>query len=64
MTDSGEKKGTELADSSARSRIKEDLETNLLVEAGAGSGKTTELIERMVALVSEGEALVTASRDV
>ena len=58
MTDSGEKKGTELADSSARSRIKEDLETNLLVEAGAGSGKTTELIERMVALVSEGEALV------
>ena len=58
MTDSREKKVTELADSSARSRIKEDLETNLLVEAGAGSGKTTALIERMVALVSEGRALV------
>ena len=58
MTDSGEKKVTELADSSARSRIQEDLETNLLVEAGAGSGKTTALIERMVALVSEGKALV------
>ena len=58
MIDSGEKKVTELADSSARSRIQEDLETNLLVEAGAGSGKTTALIERMVALVSEGKALV------
>ena len=58
MTDSREKKVTELVDSSARSRIKEDLETNLLVEAGAGSGKTTALIERMVALVSEGRALV------
>ena len=58
MTDPGEKKVTELADSSARSRIQDDLETNLLVEAGAGSGKTTALIERMVALVSEGRALV------
>ena len=58
MTDPGEKKVAELADSSARSRIQDDLETNLLVEAGAGSGKTTALIERMVALVSEGRALV------
>ena len=58
MTDSGEKKVTEPADSSARSQIKEDLETNLLVEAGAGSGKTRALIDRMVALVSEGRVLV------
>jgi len=29
----------------------EDLERNLLVEAGAGSGKTTSLVDRMVALV-------------
>src|SRR5206468_3183475 len=33
-------------------------ETNLLVEAGAGSGKTTELVARMVALVRTGAAAV------
>ena len=38
-------------DQAARHRIVEDLERNLLVEAGAGSGKTTSLVERMVALV-------------
>ena len=38
-------------DQAARLRILEDLERNLLVEAGAGSGKTTSLVERMVALV-------------
>lgn len=47
-----------LPDESARSRIREDLETNLLVEAGAGSGKTTALIDRMVALVGSGAASV------
>jgi ATP-dependent helicase/nuclease subunit A len=39
-------------------RIRSDLETNLLVEAGAGSGKTTALVERMVALVRTGTARV------
>ena len=38
-------------DQPARLRILEDLERNLLVEAGAGSGKTTSLVDRMVALV-------------
>ncbi len=38
-------------DQAARHRIVEDLERNLLVEAGAGSGKTTSLVDRMVALV-------------
>ena len=38
-------------DQAARLRILEDLERNLLVEAGAGSGKTTSLVDRMVALV-------------
>jgi len=47
-----------LADEEARRRIREDLETNLLVEAGAGSGKTTELVNRMVALVESGTATV------
>ncbi len=47
-----------LADEEARRRIREDLQTNLLVEAGAGSGKTTELVNRMVALVESGTATV------
>ncbi|HET8649525.1 MAG TPA: UvrD-helicase domain-containing protein, partial [Gemmatimonadales bacterium] len=41
-------------DQSARDRIVSDLDTNLLVEAGAGSGKTTSLVGRMVALVRRG----------
>ncbi|MCG6988642.1 MAG: UvrD-helicase domain-containing protein, partial [Gemmatimonadetes bacterium] len=47
-----------LPDADARRRIAEDLDTNLLVEAGAGSGKTTELVTRMVALVETGTATV------
>ena len=47
-----------LPDATARERILTDLKTNLLVEAGAGSGKTTSLVGRMVALVSSGEARV------
>jgi ATP-dependent helicase/nuclease subunit A len=45
-------------DAQARTRIGDDLDTNLLVEAGAGSGKTTELVTRMVALVASGVATV------
>ncbi len=45
-----------LPDSGARARIAGDLVTNLLVEAGAGSGKTTELVARLVALVRTGTA--------
>ena len=45
-------------DQSARHRIREDLERNLLVEAGAGSGKTTSLVDRMVALVRSGACTV------
>lgn len=37
-----------------RARIEEDLASNLMVEAGAGSGKTTALVGRMVALVASG----------
>jgi ATP-dependent helicase/nuclease subunit A len=47
-----------LPDVGARRRIQDDLDTNLLVEAGAGSGKTTELVNRMVALVATGTARV------
>ena len=42
------------ADTEARRRIREDIGTNFFVEAGAGSGKTTALVDRMVALVEGG----------
>ncbi|HSJ23533.1 MAG TPA: UvrD-helicase domain-containing protein [Longimicrobiales bacterium] len=43
-----------LPDAEARRRIVEDLRTSLIVEAGAGAGKTTEMVRRMVALVESG----------
>jgi len=45
-----------LPDAAAREAIRADLDANLLVEAGAGSGKTTELVARMVALLETGAA--------
>ncbi|MGH7552952.1 MAG: UvrD-helicase domain-containing protein, partial [Longimicrobiales bacterium] len=45
-----------LPDAAARSRIEEDLDTNLLVEAGAGAGKTRAMVGRMVALIRAGRA--------
>jgi ATP-dependent helicase/nuclease subunit A len=41
-----------------RQAIRTDLDSNLLVEAAAGTGKTTSLVERMLALVREGKAPV------
>ncbi|REK76072.1 UvrD-helicase domain-containing protein [Paenibacillus paeoniae] len=46
------------SDWEARNRIEDDLETNLLVEAGAGSGKTTSLVGRMVSLIRTGKTQV------
>ncbi len=46
------------SDQAARERIAKDLDTTLLVEAGAGSGKTTSLVTRMVALITSGRARV------
>ncbi len=43
-----------LPDAAERRRIAQDLRANLLVEAGAGAGKTTQMVERMVALVRSG----------
>lgn len=48
-----------LPDQAARERIRTDLDANLLVEAGAGAGKTTEMVGRMVALVRSGRADVS-----
>ncbi|MFW6268507.1 MAG: UvrD-helicase domain-containing protein [Bacillota bacterium] len=44
-----------LQDQRQRERITADLESNFLVEAGAGSGKTTSLVSRFVALVKSGK---------
>ena len=41
-------------DALSRERIVSDIHTNLFVEAGAGSGKTTMLVNRMVAMVEAG----------
>ena len=46
-----------LTDSAARTAIRSDLDTTLVVEAAAGTGKTTELVHRIVALVARGERL-------
>ena len=46
------------ADDAARRVIAEDLGTTMLVEAAAGTGKTTCLVGRMVALVATGAARV------
>ena len=43
-----------IADQPARERIQRELRTNLLVEAGAGSGKTTALVGRLVQHVTTG----------
>ncbi|HUG27570.1 MAG TPA: UvrD-helicase domain-containing protein [Gemmatimonadales bacterium] len=43
-----------MSDQFDRDRIARDLDLNLLVEAGAGSGKTTSLVARLVALVVSG----------
>ena len=41
-------------DQISRNRIVTDIDSNFFVEAGAGSGKTTMLVNRMVAMVEQG----------
>jgi ATP-dependent helicase/nuclease subunit A len=43
-------------DQAARDRIAHDLDTTLFVEAGAGSGKTKSLVERVLSIVASGTA--------
>ena len=45
-----------LVDGAARASIREDLDSTLVVEAAAGTGKTTELVQRIVAMVETGRA--------
>jgi ATP-dependent helicase/nuclease subunit A len=45
-----------LQDQDARTRIRSVFDTSLFVEAGAGTGKTTELVARIVGLIESGRA--------
>jgi ATP-dependent exoDNAse (exonuclease V) beta subunit len=47
-----------LADSSARHAIANQLDSTLVVEAAAGTGKTTELVNRIVRILGSGRAEV------
>ncbi|MDQ4046562.1 MAG: UvrD-helicase domain-containing protein, partial [Actinomycetota bacterium] len=47
----------ELTDQSDRTLIEQDLDANIFVEAGAGSGKTHELVERICTMVDAGVEL-------
>jgi ATP-dependent helicase/nuclease subunit A len=44
------------ADQRVRDRVTTDFETTLLLEAGAGTGKTTVLVKRILALLRAGRA--------
>jgi ATP-dependent exoDNAse (exonuclease V) beta subunit len=44
------------SDAEARRRISESLDESLIVEASAGTGKTTELVNRIVAVLRAGKA--------
>lgn len=45
-----------LADGVARDRIRNDLDTTLVVEAAAGTGKTSELVRRVISVLKSGRA--------
>ncbi len=47
-----------LADADARALIRTALNETMVVEAAAGTGKTSELVHRMVAVLAEGRAEV------
>ncbi|MEM9407625.1 MAG: UvrD-helicase domain-containing protein [Acidobacteriota bacterium] len=47
-----------LVDQDARERVRSSLDESLLVEAAAGTGKTTELIRRLVGVLGTGRASI------
>ena len=49
-----------LADAAARETIATALDETLVVEAAAGTGKTTELVKRMLRIISSGRATVAS----
>jgi ATP-dependent exoDNAse (exonuclease V) beta subunit len=44
------------SDDDARRRIREDVDATLVVEAAAGTGKTTELVNRILRVIASGRA--------
>jgi len=54
MTDRGSPNHSALADQSARDRIRNDLDTTLVVEAAAGTGKTSALVGRIISGITSG----------
>src|SRR5678816_4057496 len=47
-----------VSDAEARRRIRESLDESLIVEASAGTGKTTELVRRIVAVLAGGRTTI------
>jgi ATP-dependent helicase/nuclease subunit A len=47
-----------LADAGARRKIVEELDKTFFIEAGAGSGKTKSLVDRMIALLRAGKCAI------
>lgn len=47
-----------LSDQEARDRIRASLDESLIVEASAGTGKTTELVNRIVAMLRYGQTTI------
>ena len=47
-----------MSDAAARELIGADLDRTLLVEAAAGTGKTTELVKRILAVIAQGRARI------
>ncbi|GAG10860.1 unnamed protein product, partial [marine sediment metagenome] len=47
-----------MGDADDRRRIKTDLDMTFMVEAGAGSGKTKSLVDRMLALLASGKCTI------
>src|SRR5437763_9910485 len=46
------------SDEGSRRRIQQSLDESLIVEAAAGTGKTTELVHRIVAVLASGRATI------
>ncbi len=49
-----------LVDQAARDRIRGSLDESMVVEAAAGTGKTSELVTRLVAVLAEGRGTISS----
>ena len=47
-----------MVDQVARNQIRSDLDCNMVVEAAAGTGKTSELVQRIIAVLKAGRASI------